>query len=212
MDAAELTPTVVGSLLQKRSYAPNLKLLLTIGEMLTTPIVEEFGSSETKESVLYGMYGPTEAAIHCTIHPKMEATAKPGNIGVPFETVSAFIAAASSASDEAGIIKFLPTGEVGELVLGGPQLSRGYLNREEQNKAAFIHVERKDYYRTGDKARLLKDGTIEIIGRMSAGQVKLRGQRIELGEIEEVVYKHPGVKTAVAVVLTGTLVCLCSDG
>lgn len=206
VDAAELTPTVVGSLLQKRSYAPNLKLLLTIGEMLTRPIVEEFGSSETKDSILYGMYGPTEAAIHCTIHPKMEASAKPGNIGVPFETVSAFIAAASSAAGEAESIKFLPTGELGELVLGGPQLAQGYLNRTEQNKAAFIHTEGKDYYRTGDKARLLQDGTIEILGRMSAGQVKLRGQRIELGEIEEAVYKYPGIKTVAAVVLTGALV------
>jgi amino acid adenylation domain-containing protein len=206
VDAAELTPTVVGSLLQKRSYAPNLKLLLTIGEMLTKPIVEEFGGSETKESILYGMYGPTEAAIHCTIHPKMEASAKPGNIGVPFETVSAFIAAASSAADEVKSIKFLPTGELGELVLGGPQLAQGYINRSEQNKAAFIHASEKGYYRTGDKARLLQDGTIEILGRMSAGQVKLRGQRIELGEIEEAVYKHPGIKTVAAVVLTGALV------
>jgi amino acid adenylation domain-containing protein len=206
VDAAELTPTVVGSLLQKRSNAPKLKLLLTIGEMLTTPIVEEFGGSETKESMLYGMYGPTEAAIHCTIHPRMAASAKPGNIGVPFETISAFVAAASSASDEAGRIKFLSTGELGELVLGGPQLAQGYLNREEQNKAAFINSQGKSYYRTGDKARFLKDGTIEILGRMSAGQVKLRGQRIELGEIEEAVYKHPGIKTVAAVVLSGALV------
>ena len=206
VDAAELTPTVVGSLLQKRSNAPNLKLLLTIGEMLTTPIVEEFGGSDTKKSILYGMYGPTEAAIHCTIHPKMKASAKPGNIGVPFETVSAFIAAAGSSIDEAGMIEFLPTGELGELVLGGPQLAQGYLNREEQNKAAFIRNGGKDYYRTGDKARLLEDGTIEILGRMSLGQVKLRGQRIELGEIEEAVYKHPRIKTVVAVVLSGSLV------
>jgi len=57
VDAAELTPTVVGSLLQTRSNVPGLKLLLTIGEMLTKPIVEEFGGSETKTSMLYGMYG-----------------------------------------------------------------------------------------------------------------------------------------------------------
>lgn len=57
VDACELTPTVVGSLLQKRSYVPGLKLLLTIGELLTRPIVEEFGGSETKDSMLWGMYG-----------------------------------------------------------------------------------------------------------------------------------------------------------
>ena len=59
VDAAELTPTVVGALLQKRANVPGLKLLLTIGEMLTRPIVEEFGGSDSKRSMLYGMYGPT---------------------------------------------------------------------------------------------------------------------------------------------------------
>ncbi|KAH8795482.1 hypothetical protein BGZ57DRAFT_937491 [Hyaloscypha finlandica] len=206
VDAAELTPTVVGSLLQKRSNAPGLKLLLTIGEMLTTPIVEEFGASETKPCMLYGMYGPTEAAIHCTIYPEMAASTKPGNIGVPFDTVSTFIAAASTGPEDTANLKFLPVGELGELVLGGPQLAHGYLNREEQNKAAFVTFEGRNYYRTGDKARQLDDGTIEILGRMSGGQVKLRGQRVELGEIEEAVYKHPGVKTVSAIVLGGVLV------
>ena len=63
VDAAELTPTVVGALLKKRANVPGLKLLLTIGEMLTRPIVEEFGGSETKKSMLYGMYGPTVCAV-----------------------------------------------------------------------------------------------------------------------------------------------------
>ncbi|KAG4442383.1 hypothetical protein IFR05_002161 [Cadophora sp. M221] len=206
IDAAELTPTVVGSLLQKRSNAPGLRLLLTIGEMLTWPIVKEFGGSETQPNMLYGMYGPTEAAIHCTIYPKMEADAKPGNIGIPFDTVSTFIASASTSLEDAADLKFLPIGELGELVLGGPQLAQGYLNREEQNKAAFVQFNGRMYYRTGDKARQLEDGTIEILGRMSAGQVKLRGQRVELGEIEEVAYKHPDLKTVVAVVLNGLLI------
>ncbi|RDL30814.1 uncharacterized protein BP5553_10159 [Venustampulla echinocandica] len=206
VDACELTPTVAGSLLQKRAHAPGLKLLLTIGEMLTWPIVEEFGGSETQETMLYGMYGPTEAAIHCTVYPAMAANTKPGNIGIPFDAVSTFIAAESTPEDEPDTMKILPLGELGELVLGGPQLARGYLNRPDQNKLAFVHADGKNLYRTGDKARQLKDGTIEIHGRMSAGQVKLRGQRVELGEIEEAVYRHPGVKTVVAMVLSGALV------
>ncbi|KAA8570655.1 hypothetical protein EYC84_000053 [Monilinia fructicola] len=206
IDAVELTPTVVGALLQKRAYVPKLKLLMTIGEMLTRPIVEEFGGSDTKDSLLYGMYGPTEAAIHCTIHPKMEANAKPGNIGVPFETVSAFIAKEASGSGTEQDLRFLPQGELGELILSGPQLADGYLNREEQNKAAFVTMGDKSYYRTGDKGRILADGSIEIHGRMSGGQVKLRGQRVELGEVEDAVYKHQGIKTVVAVVLSGVLI------
>jgi non-ribosomal peptide synthetase component F len=64
IDACELTPSVAGSLLRQRSRAPSLRLLLTIGEMLTEPVIREFGGDEHKMSMLWGMYGPTEAAIH----------------------------------------------------------------------------------------------------------------------------------------------------
>ncbi|TDZ44974.1 Nonribosomal peptide synthetase 2 [Colletotrichum trifolii] len=64
VDACELTPTVAGSLLRSRQNAPCLRLLLTIGEMLTESVVKEFGGDQEVESMLWGMYGPTEAAIH----------------------------------------------------------------------------------------------------------------------------------------------------
>lgn len=64
IDACELTPSVASSLLRKRANAPCLKLLLTIGEMLNAPVVEEFGGDETRPSMLWAMYGPTEATIH----------------------------------------------------------------------------------------------------------------------------------------------------
>jgi non-ribosomal peptide synthetase component F len=64
VDACELTPSVVGSLLKSRHNAPNLQLLLTIGEMLTQPVISEFGGDSQIPSMLWGMYGPTEAAIH----------------------------------------------------------------------------------------------------------------------------------------------------
>lgn len=64
VDACELTPTVAASLLRKRENAPKLKLLLTIGEMLNPLVVQEFGGSKDRESILWAMYGPTEATIH----------------------------------------------------------------------------------------------------------------------------------------------------
>ncbi|KAI5297360.1 hypothetical protein KEM55_004806, partial [Ascosphaera atra] len=67
IDAAEFTPTVAGELIGTRDAVPSLKLMLTIGEMLTRHVVDEFGSSKDREGILVGMYGPTEAAIHCTI-------------------------------------------------------------------------------------------------------------------------------------------------
>lgn len=64
IDACELTPTVAGSLLRRRESAPGLKLMLTIGEMLTEPVIREFGGDNEKDSILWAMYGPTEATIH----------------------------------------------------------------------------------------------------------------------------------------------------
>ena len=64
VDACELTPSVAGSLLRKRENAPGVKLLLTIGEMLSEPVIREFGGSRERESILWAMYGPTEASIH----------------------------------------------------------------------------------------------------------------------------------------------------
>lgn len=64
VDACELTPTVAGSLLKMRQSVPKLRLLLTIGEMLKMPVIHEFGGSDDCDSLLWAMYGPTEATIH----------------------------------------------------------------------------------------------------------------------------------------------------
>jgi amino acid adenylation domain-containing protein len=211
VDAAELTPTVAAGLLQRRANVPSLKLLLTIGEMLTPPVIEEFGSSITQESILWGMYGPTEAAIHCTLCPAFRSDSRASNIGFPLNTVSVFILAPIETDDcEPSDIKVLPLGLMGELAVGGHQLADGYLNRPEQTAKSFIDT--KEYgrlYRTGDKARMLPDYSVECLGRISSGQVKLRGQRIELGEIQYAATRTPGCRDAIAMVIGGTLVAFC---
>lgn len=205
IDAAELTPTVAGSLLGHRENVPGLKVLLTIGEMLTRQVVDEFGGG----GILHGMYGPTEAAIHCTLASPFRAYAKVGDIGKPLRTVSALVVATTTSSsiDPVARLRPLPTGWVGELVVGGHQLAEGYLNRPELTSEAFMEsAEWGRLYRTGDRARILPSGVIECLGRVSAGQVKLRGQRVELGEVEEIVLKTPGVRTAVASVVENSMV------
>lgn len=207
VDAAELTPTVVGSLIRKRSNVPKLELLLTIGEMLTSPIVKEFGKSETKDGILYAMYGPTEATIHCMIYPRMSASAKPNNIGIPLDTVSTFIASPVLEGDIDGAtnVELLPIGQIGELLVSGPQLAWGYLNNDQKN-LAFFQFKGTKYYRTGDRAMQLDDGSIEILGRLTEDQVKIRGQRVELREIEEAIYSHPGIKAVATIVIKNLIV------
>ncbi|KAJ4393823.1 hypothetical protein N0V93_003038 [Gnomoniopsis smithogilvyi] len=208
VDACELTPTVASSLLRSRDNAPDLRLLLTIGEMLTEPVVREFGGDADRPSVLWAMYGPTEATIHCTLQPACKASSSANNVGVPLDTVSAFVLE-PLGDDGVGGFKVLPTGVMGELAVGGHQTAVGYLNRVEQTSKVFIETPYGRLYRTGDKARINKDNTIECFGRISDGQVKLRGQRIELGEIEQAVLRTPGCYGAVAAVVQGIIVAFC---
>lgn len=177
VDAAELTPSVANSLLMGRSSVPNLKVLLTIGEMLKQSVVEDFGGSPEETAVLHGMYGPTEATIHCTLQPNFEKEMPVNNIGIPLDTVSAFVIRPASAEHPSHLVEILPAGEEGELAVGGYQLADGYLNREEQTKAAFaFHPDFGQLYRTGDRARLDSQQRLMCLGRISSGQVKLRGQ------------------------------------
>ncbi|KAJ5286944.1 hypothetical protein N7478_002630 [Penicillium angulare] len=207
VDAAELTPTVAGELLRTRAAAPSLRVLLTIGEMLTKHVVEEFGGTAHSDGILHGMYGPTEAAIHCTAATHFQSSSVVNLIGKPFKTVSAFIM--SLEPEDKSIpheLETIPMGEIGELVVGGPQLADGYINRPEENAKAFIESPLYGrLYRTGDKARMLPSGEIECFGRISSGQVKLRGQRLELGEIEHVILRAPKVRSAVVIVSGGSL-------
>ncbi|OKL60449.1 hypothetical protein UA08_04403 [Talaromyces atroroseus] len=206
VDAAELTPTVAGELLRSRKSVPSLKVLLTIGEMLTKRVVEEFGSSQTQDGILHGMYGPTEAAIHCTAAPGFHSDSRVNLIGQPLNTVSAFVV---SLDDSQSLFEpaILPIGQIGELVVGGSQLADGYINRPIENSKAFICSKKYGrLYRTGDKARFLPNGDIECFGRVSTGQIKLRGQRVELGEIESVVSMAPGIRSTVVGAVSGILI------
>ncbi|KAJ1328033.1 ferricrocin synthase [Microdochium nivale] len=202
VDACELTPSVAGSLLKSRNHAPGLKLLLTIGEMLTDPVVKEFGGDDSGDSVLWGMYGPTEATIHCTLQPAFLRKQPRRNIGFPLDNVSAFVIDA----DPSKAFEPLPLGQAGELAVGGNQLAVGYIERPEQTAAAFIDSPWGRVYRTGDKAIITTEGTIECLGRINDTQVKLNGQRMELGEVEQVVLGTPGCHSAVAAVISNTLV------
>ena len=213
VDAAELTPTVVSNLLDGRASVPGLKLLLTIGEMLTQDVVEEYGGTDTQDSILWAMYGPTEAAIHCTLQPRMMSNAPTQTIGFPLDTVSAFVVAPLGEGDASSTFSILPAGQEGELAVGGPQVAEEYLNRPELTAKAFTHHPKYGYvYRTGDRARLLSNGTIKCLGRVATGQVKFRGQRVELGEIEQTVLKLDGCRASTAMIIDESLIAFCATG
>jgi amino acid adenylation domain-containing protein/non-ribosomal peptide synthase protein (TIGR01720 family) len=97
----------------------------------------------------------------------------------------------------------LPIGAAGDLYIAGDCLASGYWGEPELTARQFIpdpfaEVSGGVMYRTGDRARYLRDGNLEFLGRRDQ-QVKVRGFRIELGEIEAVLGEHPCVREVVAV-------------
>ncbi|KAG9191728.1 ATP-binding cassette, subfamily B (MDR/TAP), member 1 [Alternaria panax] len=98
--------------------------------------------------------------------------------------------------------QLVPLGVIGELVVTGDGVARGYTDSR-RNIGRFVSVEiageKVKAYQTGDYVRHRpSDGQLEFFGRMD-GQIKIRGQRIELGEIEHVLRSHRSVTDAVIV-------------
>ncbi|OWZ09904.1 L-aminoadipate-semialdehyde dehydrogenase large subunit [Phytophthora megakarya] len=94
--------------------------------------------------------------------------------------------------------KPVSVGVPGELYIGGPCLAIGYLNRPEQTAQRFLKhvVPGETVYRTGDRARFLPNGHLELIGRCDF-MVKIRGYSVVLGAVESALAQHPLVSTSV---------------
>ncbi|OHT45932.1 hypothetical protein BHE19_22090 [Flavobacterium tructae] len=156
--------------------------ILTGGEAIKESLKD---SLTTISNFVWNLYGPTEATIWVTAQ-RLNRFQKV-NIGRAIDNVKIYIVD--------NYDKIVPLGVIGELCIGGVQVARGYLNREELTNEKFIsnlYKEGERVYRTGDLARWLPDGSIELVGRKD-DQVKIRGYRIELGEIENVLSSLPGV-------------------
>src|SRR5882762_4918398 len=163
--------------------------ILCGGEALTRELAN---SLLTRGAAVWNLYGPTETTIWSTL-TRVEATDRNVHIGQPIANTQI------SILDHR--LQMVPAGVTGELYIGGDGLARGYLNRPELTAERFIPdpFDRNSgarLYQTGDLARYLADGNIEIIGRTDH-QVKVRGYRIELGEIEAALSSHSLVREGV---------------
>ena len=145
-----------------------------------------------KDFSFYNVYGPTECTIFTTAFP-VHKNYDRVPIGKALDNTKLYVV------DKQG--RRLPPCVPGELWVAGHGVSRGYLNRPEQNKKTFIKnpfTDEKGYervYRTGDIVRFLPDGNIDFVGR-NDGQVKIRGFRIELSEVEKIIREFEGINDA----------------
>lgn len=178
VDLVILTPTITKLL--DPTDVPNLKILIMTGEVLSTEIVQTWARAGRR--VVNG-YGPTEASIVCTATPVTKDTL-PNNIG---HNLGGLIWITEVEDHN----QLAPLGCVGEIMVSGDTLARGYLKDSRKTIAAFIDnpiwmpqgFGRPRIYKTGDLARYAADGSVEYLGRKDT-QVKLHGMRIETGEIE----------------------------
>ncbi|GAB1218566.1 hypothetical protein ATERTT37_007825 [Aspergillus terreus] len=194
---AMLTPAI--SRLFRHEDVPSLRSLILMGEAMRSADFDYWGS----HIQLFNGYGPTECTIALSCR-EYQAGVHVNDIGWPR-------AAAAWIIDPRNPNRLMPIGAVGELVVEGPPVARGYLKSPDQTSKAFIsppswrpqtHQSHR-MYRTGDLVSYTEDRSLRIVGRMN-DQIKLRSQRLERGEVESRLrqfWQPPGVEVAVDVIV-----------
>jgi len=92
-------------------------------------------------------------------------------------------------------LKELGPNEEGEVWVCGPQVFKGYWNREEENRKAFVEIDGKTFFRTGDIAKFDEDGYFFIVDRMKR-MINASGFKVWPTEVESILYKHRAVEQA----------------
>ena len=198
---AFFTPSLLNNL--RSEDFKTLRTIVLGGERLPPSLVRRW--AEKVRLIL--AYGPTECCVICFTLDTSQDIPGDGDIGRAI-TARAWIVNTNDFN------LLAPIGVVGELLIEGPVLARGYLNDNRKTEAAFIsnpqwvtkherHYATR-FYRTGDLVKYNKDGSIKFVGRVDH-QVKLRGQRLELGDVEHhlwnILSAHGGITEIVVEVV-----------
>jgi len=186
-----------GELRDRGSALPeSLRFVVVGGEDMA---VERLADWERLRTPLYHVYGLTETTVSSTLGqppPGRESTAARTGalpVGRPMAGSEIFVL-------DPGL-EPSPPGVFGEVFVGGELVGRGYLGRGGLTAERFVphpfpRRPGERLYRTGDRGRVLPDGSLELAGRIDR-QVKVRGHRIEPAEVEAVLATHPSVGHAV---------------
>jgi amino acid adenylation domain-containing protein/non-ribosomal peptide synthase protein (TIGR01720 family) len=198
IDCLKIVPSHFEALLASTRSAlivPGQRLVLG-GEASKWDLIERVRSL-SPQCEIFNHYGPTESTVGVLTY-RVKGSSAPESVtvplGKPLSNTQAYVLNARQQP--------VPTGQPGELYLGGSGLARGYFNKPDLTAERFVpnpfalQEPGARLYRTGDMARHLPQGNMEFLGRID-DQVKVRGFRVELGEIEAVLERHPGVQDAV---------------
>ncbi|MDW8360216.1 MAG: AMP-binding protein [Candidatus Caldarchaeum sp.] len=160
---------------------PSLKLVISGADMLPPEVAEEFERKFGKK-IVEG-YGLTEASPVTHVNPPDRV--KRGSFGIPLpSTLAAVVDPATKA--------FRPPGEVGELVVSGPQVMKGYLN---DDSSVFIMEAGRRWLMTGDLCKMDEEGYFYFVER-TKDVIKHKGFTVFPAEVEKVLYESEAVKEA----------------
>ena len=189
-----LVPTMAALILQMKDLRPgafpHLRYLTNTAAALPPAHVQRL-QELFPGTRLYSMYGLTECK-RCTYLPPEQLAKRPGSVGIAIPGTEAYVV------DEEG--NRAKSGEVGELVIRGPHVMKGYW----ENAAATDHVLRPGPYPwekvlyTGDLFRTDDDGFLYFVGRKD-DIIKTRGEKVSPKEVENVIYALPGVREVAVV-------------
>ncbi|ORX93212.1 hypothetical protein K493DRAFT_338397 [Basidiobolus meristosporus CBS 931.73] len=184
VDTVFTTPSALLSV-QPEDY-PNLVCVVVGGE----PCPPSLSTTWSMATRFCNAYGPTEVTV-CSNVAILQAGERI-NVGSPLHNVQCYILNHSLTP--------LPIGAIGELYIGGVGVARGYINNQALTQSNFIPnpFNYGRLYKTGDLARWMDNGKVEVLGR-SDRQVKLRGFRIELDEIEFALSALPMVQNSAVI-------------
>ncbi|KAL8688142.1 MAG: hypothetical protein Q9218_005870 [Villophora microphyllina] len=171
---ASFVPSLVDNAGLDPANLPTLRYMSLGGEKISKKAINTWSRSHV---VLANAYGPTEATIGCCFR-RVEPTTNVRNIGypLPYTEVHVFCP---------GTTEYALRGVSGELCLTGDLVANGYHKRPDA-KGFVENSQGRRMYRTGDRVRMMADGSLEFLGR-DDDQTKIRGQRIELAEVSEAV-------------------------
>lgn len=139
-------------------------------------------------------YGLTETASF--LHANPPHRCKPQCLGIPTQGVDSRIVDPETLAE-------LPPGEVGELVTCAPQLMQGYWRNPQADREAFVQIEGRRFFRTGDLACTDEDGYFFLKDRLKR-MINVSGYKVWPAEVENALYAHPAVHEACVIAVPDT--------
>jgi len=181
-DVLQATPATWRGLIEAGWRGDPALRILCGGEALPRALADQLLA---RAGQVWNMYGPTETTIWSTVARIEPDGAIP--IGRPIANTQIRIL------DREG--NDLPSGAIGELLIGGRGVARGYRGRPDLTAQRFIEHGGQRLYRTGDLARWRSDGQLECLGRVDHEE-KIRGFRVAIEEVEGALAALPGIAAA----------------